>query len=1522
MAGANVEDTQDVYGNAQSTQQDLAPAVKAYNPPPAPKDTPQSRAALAGPSSFWGRIQEVGIGKIKLLNVADTAKKSGVDLGRLAKNTAESTVKSVKQVGTDATSSVKKNFDALTQPVTSHGQQTLKLQAQVQQLAKDGKVSPDTIKLISQLQSPADHNAALKQIAANPDNDKANQAYIKSLDEQQTKQTEKEAGDVGVVASLAIPGGAEAKTAEEGGKLLVDKVGSEGVKKLADKAGVDVADESPKAVQEAATKVAKTSVGKQAIKALGKESTSTAARALKAGTTGAATTGLFGASSAAQQGASKKEVVESGVESAAFGAVAAGGGSLAHSAFNKVTGKTTAGKGLLASLRDNPDARGDNVEKPNPPKVPSTTKINVKDGTEQKQIGAGAKKAPEVNAEKEAYIKMYADALKQSDDQSKPQSTDLYKRIKAAGGIGKSDYEDTPSHLKKAGGPSGDHVAVTLGYSSEDELHDAIETERGVRDAAKNAPKTDYQAEARQQLDSGKADSFAQEEYNAIKETKTADIKGNAPVSKSRAKTATVTPNKLTEAASKATSPPTTKSNDKTAEASDKNVQELIAKHQESPKFNSDIRRGADSVEGNKLQIQHDATKVLKSRNSLSVADKKDLQDYRDQKAAGLTPQPLSAQLTKEDADTTALNAEAQKADAENARLSGNEQKAKIIEERDPSTYTHRVAKDKGSTFDYLLQGDRNNPSSVSRFGRSKAGDKARTFHAITDEKGKRTVVAIKTAKNQFGKSTGEKRVFAVSKDGAKDLGALKPKIAPKVTEFTDQKVSESLNKTADDLGITHVRTNKNFTPRKAAGISFTGANKVMTRAGAPERVLIHEIGHQLDEKYDLQKMFKVRNSKEIRALSDLRVGDNATKSFSKYVRSGDEKVAVMFEAYLHTPEKFQEVAPQTYKQFTAFLGSHEELKPLADLKPSLVLGRNVIGEDAVPGEFTDKAGNKYSVGDATTKEITQATGQKYYIDPKLTAVANYVDSRSALENARFMETMKTAPEFKEVAAAPDETAPKGWKTVDNLPQFTGYRFEPKTAEVLTDIAGSGKSEADIAKSAGKFLRQTIVYFPVKHDLNMATAYVADRGVTGIVNPAKAARGVMSLFKATDDVIHQTPFYQKLLKSGFSLPSADDHAFEKEFSSQLSKLVDNKSALNGVARELGTTPERLASAYTKTQHVSVWQVQDILNIARIRERMMSSPLKTGMSFDDAVKDTEKFNFQYKVPSRVAGSRQMARFLKSDMVFFGPYRYDQFKMFSNTLKAAVKVNDPKGAAEAWDKLGILAIGTTLMMPVINKGLQAIAGDKNAHLSAPGPLAIPADIEAVKDGTASLLTELGNQIDISQAIQMPLDIKHNIDSFTGKTIYDPNASLPDQIKSVADWIGSQLAPTQKLKGTNNATNRAAAAILSLSGATLPKNSPGTDKLYSLEYDTLPSVEATAKAQYQQGDAAGAQKTASQYNTMVLAATKNALKQAGKPVPSDQVLIARLKYNYLYYSPSQRTVKGYQSGNTPTLLDKLSQ
>lgn len=176
-----------------------------------------------------------------------------------------------------------------------------------------------------------------------------------------------------------------------------------------------------------------------------------------------------------------------------------------------------------------------------------------------------------------------------------------------------------------------------------------------------------------------------------------------------------------------------------------------------------------------------------------------------------------------------------------------------------------------------------------------------------------------------------------------------------KIQEAFDELLFEQLNDFARSLGIEHIRK-VSLGRGKGAVLGYTmkGSKKVWTKFAGPETVLTHELGHQLDFRYpEFREMLKDKQlNEELRNLADLRYEgheDLVSPHYKKYVRAGSEKIANVIHAYIHAPEKLRYAAPNVYSRLIDILRTHEELKPLMDIKPSLVL-KGVTAQKEIPG--------------------------------------------------------------------------------------------------------------------------------------------------------------------------------------------------------------------------------------------------------------------------------------------------------------------------------------------------------------------------------------------------------------------------------------------------------------------------------------------------------------------------------------------------------------------------------------------
>ena len=186
------------------------------------------------------------------------------------------------------------------------------------------------------------------------------------------------------------------------------------------------------------------------------------------------------------------------------------------------------------------------------------------------------------------------------------------------------------------------------------------------------------------------------------------------------------------------------------------------------------------------------------------------------------------------------------------------------------------------------------------------------------------------------------------------------------VTEAFDAQLRARLQNLADVLGIQHERKVKIGGERLGYA---TSAGKVVTKFGTPDSVLAHEIGHQLQYKYDFMGLLKKRadadkgypeRTRELRALADLRF-EGATQvadSFKRYVREKDEKAANAIAALVYAPRAFREVAPNTWDFLRDELWHIPKLRPLFDIGTTMTLGTDTA-EVPVGGLVT--MGNYYA---------------------------------------------------------------------------------------------------------------------------------------------------------------------------------------------------------------------------------------------------------------------------------------------------------------------------------------------------------------------------------------------------------------------------------------------------------------------------------------------------------------------------------------------------------------------------------
>jgi len=184
--------------------------------------------------------------------------------------------------------------------------------------------------------------------------------------------------------------------------------------------------------------------------------------------------------------------------------------------------------------------------------------------------------------------------------------------------------------------------------------------------------------------------------------------------------------------------------------------------------------------------------------------------------------------------------------------------------------------------------------------------------------------------------------------------------------EYVDTQLYEGMQKLAKDLGIKHERLSSAGPGR--IGYSEQGRNRVVTQYATGERVLAHEIGHQLDHKYGLadrflknpDKAIRGKLKQELRDLADSKQAtlDNPEGRKTSYTRKRAEQMAHILEGYVNDRAAFEKKYPTVSKVFNQVIDENPELKPIRELQRSL--GKTELQTEFSRGGIT-KIGQYYA---------------------------------------------------------------------------------------------------------------------------------------------------------------------------------------------------------------------------------------------------------------------------------------------------------------------------------------------------------------------------------------------------------------------------------------------------------------------------------------------------------------------------------------------------------------------------------
>lgn len=469
-----------------------------------------------------------------------------------------------------------------------------------------------------------------------------------------------------------------------------------------------------------------------------------------------------------------------------------------------------------------------------------------------------------------------------------------------------------------------------------------------------------------------------------------------------------------------------------------------------------------------------------------------------------------------------------------------------------------------------------------------------------------------------------------------------------------------------------------------------------------------------------------------------------------------------------------------------------------------------------VGDNFNDKTGKPWTLQQATTKEIEASTNLKYYKNALASAVTDYLQLLRAKRANDALESMKADPGFNQMAFKSEKGSmpPDGWQPV-NLPQFRDYYFEPHMAEVLNRFAKELHPDpVTFLEKVGNFMTASLLLNPVRHIYNIGNHWLVERGVSGVFNPLTWPTGAKAGMKAIKAVVNQNDDFLSALDHGAPMMShrTDLQALHHElFQTIVGHLEKNPSVMSKIAEFSGydkTGPEdtgiastlaratglRLLNNLRKSGQKAMWMSNDMFMLQSSYEKMAKDP---GLTFEQAMKQTEKHIPNYRIPTRIMNSKAIADFMSSRLAsMFGRYHYGVWKSYWEMAKETLSPESTKEERlTGINHLFMLGFLTFIAYKLFDELLRKITGNRDARMVRSGASAVPNSIKEIIQGHEDPSQLLRNTFTPAILPQAAAEAMFNRDFFSGAPVRNPKHSAGKQAIDVSKHFMDALGPVQQ-------------------------------------------------------------------------------------------------------------------------------
>jgi hypothetical protein len=492
-----------------------------------------------------------------------------------------------------------------------------------------------------------------------------------------------------------------------------------------------------------------------------------------------------------------------------------------------------------------------------------------------------------------------------------------------------------------------------------------------------------------------------------------------------------------------------------------------------------------------------------------------------------------------------------------------------------------------------------------------------------------------------------------------------------------------------------------------------------------------------------------------------------------------------MFQGYMHVPEKMKTVAPLTYAKLEKFIEAHDELKPIKDIKPTLVMGSTWTGEEKIPGTFKDRTGKLWRIEQARTDEIEAATNLSYHKNLLANRLVVFNKARQVGRAIEFMKNMTESPEFATIARKlTDPDIPQDYRAT-RLKTFAGYAFEPRTAEVLDHYAHRmerGDDPMRIVTAMNQFLRTAIFFNPLIHTPNITVHWLVNRGVSKFLIPGAYGDLFKTGVRAFNDVIHQNDNFLSALEEGAPLLYRSGEGVSDILTAKMGRELTEKPAMTKrIADALGyRNPATLVKAVYRFSSRVTWGVNDWAILQAMYEEMGH-----GKTMPEAIADVGKHIPNYRIPARVLNSTTVSKLMSNpNLTMFGAYHYGALKSYGEMAKSLLGDVPLKERAEALDKIAMFALTGIVIYPMLDEVAKAVTGNKNAGFRRAGATTFPYNIYKFSKGQMELTDVLQSVVTPTVGWKELIQLGFNRDLYSGKNIYRSEDIVDDPVRFLND------------------------------------------------------------------------------------------------------------------------------------------